>query len=79
MFTDEAATDSAPARIVFPSLRSSGPASEQAGYTEGHAAGYAAGVRAAAKEQRRWRDRMTAEQAATLASGQQDLDRAVRA
>ena len=69
----------APARIVFPSLRSSGPASEQAGYTEGHAAGYAAGVRAAAKEQRRWRDRMAAEQAASLAAGQQDLDRAVRA
>ena len=60
-------------------MRASGPASEQAGYTEGHAAGYAAGVRAAAKEQRRWRDRMTAEHAATLASGQQDLDRAVRA
>ena len=79
MSTDGAAADSAPARIVFPSLRASGPASEQAGYTEGHAAGYAAGVRAAAKEQRRWRDRMTAEQAASLAAGQQDLDRAVRA
>lgn len=72
-------TDSAPARIVFPSLRASGPAAEQAGYTEGHAAGYAAGVRAAAKEQRRWRDRMAAEQASSLAAGQQDLDRAVRA
>ncbi|MCU1510715.1 MAG: hypothetical protein JWO34_555, partial [Arthrobacter sp.] len=58
MFIDGAAAGTAPARIVFPSLRSSGPASEQAGYTEGHAAGYAAGVRAAAKEQRRWRDRM---------------------
>ncbi|HEX9225812.1 MAG TPA: hypothetical protein VF885_04025, partial [Arthrobacter sp.] len=79
MFTDGTATDGAPARIVFPSLRASGPASEQAGYTEGHAAGYAAGVRAAAKEQRRWRDRMSAEQAASLAAGQQDLDRAVRA
>ncbi len=79
MFTDGSAAGSAPARIVFPSLRSSSPASEQAGYTEGHAAGYAAGVRAAAKEQRRWRDRMAAEQAAALASGQQDLDRAVRA
>jgi flagellar assembly protein FliH len=79
MFTDGAAAGTAPARIVFPSLRSSGPATEQAGYTEGHAAGYAAGVRAAAKEQRRWRDRMAAEQAASLAAGQQDLDRAVRA
>ena len=79
MFTDGSAAGSAPARIVFPSLRSSSPASEQAGYTEGHAAGYAAGVRAAAKEQRRWRDRMAAEQAASLAAGQQDLDRAVRA
>jgi len=79
MFTDGAAAAAAPARIVFPSLRASGPASEQAGYTEGHAAGYAAGVRAAAKEQRRWRDRMAAEQAASLAAGQQDLDRAVRA
>jgi flagellar assembly protein FliH len=79
MSTDASAAGSAPARIVFPSLRSSSPASEQAGYTEGHAAGYAAGVRAAAKEQRRWRDRMAAEQAASLASGQQDLDRAVRA
>lgn len=79
MSTDGTATHSAPARIIFPSLRASGPANEQAGYTEGHAAGYAAGVRAAAKEQRRWRDRMAAEQAATLASGQQDLDRAVRA
>ncbi len=72
-------TESIPARIVYPSLRTSGPANEQAGFTEGHAAGYAAGVRAAAKEQRRWRDRMTAEQAAALAAGQQDLDRAVRA
>jgi flagellar assembly protein FliH len=79
MFTDGNAAGGAPARIVFPSLRASGPANEQAGYTEGHAAGYAAGVRAAAKEQRRWRDRMTAEQAASLAAGQQDLDRAVRA
>lgn len=78
MSTDSGAAP-APARIVFPSLRSSGPAAEQAGYTEGHAAGYAAGVRAAAKEQRRWRDRMAAEQAASLAAGQQDLDRAVRA
>ncbi len=72
-------TDSVPARIVYPSLRPAGAASEQAGYTEGHAAGYAAGVRAAAKEQRRWRDRMAAEQAAALATGQQDLERAVRA
>ncbi|XTR51556.1 hypothetical protein ACOM2C_15780 [Pseudarthrobacter sp. So.54] len=79
MSTDAATTGNGPARIIFPSLRGSGPASEQAGYTEGHAAGYAAGVRAAAKEQRRWRDRMAAEQAASLASGQQDLDRAVRA
>ncbi|MEC5182113.1 FliH/SctL family protein [Arthrobacter sp. CG_A4] len=79
MFTDGSDAGSAPARIIFPSLRSSGPASDQAGYTEGHAAGYAAGVRAAAKEQRRWRDRMAAEQAASLAAGQQDLDRAVRA
>lgn len=79
MFTDASAAGTASARIVFPSLRSTGPATEQAGYTEGHAAGYAAGVRAAAKEQRRWRDRMAAEQAASLASGQQDLDRAVRA
>ncbi|SFU12732.1 FliH/SctL family protein [Arthrobacter sp. ov118] len=78
MSTNSAAR-SAPARIVFPSLRANGPATEQAGYTEGHAAGYAAGVRAAAKEQRRWRDRMAAEQAASLAAGQQDLDRAVRA
>lgn len=72
-------TDTSPARIVYPSLRTTGPANEQAGFTEGHAAGYAAGVRAAAKEQRRWRDRMAAEQAAALAAGQQDLDRAVRA
>ncbi|MDN4642528.1 FliH/SctL family protein [Arthrobacter sp. PsM3] len=79
MSTDRTATGSVPARIIFPSLRASGPATEQAGYTEGHAAGYAAGVRAAAKEQRRWRDRMAAEQAAAMASGQQDLDRAVRA
>ena len=78
MSTDSGAAP-APARIVFPSLRANGPAAEQAGYTEGHAAGYAAGVRAAAKEQRRWRDRMAAEQAASLAAGQQDLDRAVRA
>lgn len=78
MSTDSGAA-AAPARIVFPSLRGNGPAVEQAGYTEGHAAGYAAGVRAAAKEQRRWRDRMAAEQAASLAAGQQDLDRAVRA
>ena len=77
--TTAGAAGEAPARIVFPSLRSTGPANEQAGYTEGHAAGYAAGVRAAAKEQRRWRDRMAAEQAASLAAGQQDLDRAVRA
>jgi flagellar assembly protein FliH len=79
MSTDNGAGPNAPARVVFPSLRASGPAAEQAGYTEGHAAGYAAGVRAAAKEQRRWRDRMAAEQAASLAAGQQDLDRAVRA
>ena len=79
MFTDGSDAASAPARIIFPSLRSSGPASDQAGYTEGHAAGYAAGVRAAAKEQRRWRDRMAAEQASSLAAAQQDLDRAVRA
>ncbi|MEO5780730.1 FliH/SctL family protein [Arthrobacter oryzae] len=72
-------TESIPARVVYPSLRTAGPAADQSGYTEGHAAGYAAGVRAAAKEQRRWRDRMAAEQAAALASGQQDLDRAVRA
>ncbi|KRE76328.1 FliH/SctL family protein [Arthrobacter sp. Soil763] len=78
-FSGAAVADGVPARIVFPSLRSTGPANEQAGYTEGHAAGYAAGVRAAAKEQRRWRDRMAAEQAASLAAGQQDLDRAVRA
>ncbi|PVZ56372.1 FliH/SctL family protein [Arthrobacter sp. H-02-3] len=78
MSTDSGAAP-APARVVFPSLRANGPAAEQAGYTEGHAAGYAAGVRAAAKEQRRWRDRMAAEQAASLAAGQQDLDRAVRA
>ena len=78
MSTDSGAA-AAPARVVFPSLRANGPAAEQAGYTEGHAAGYAAGVRAAAKEQRRWRDRMAAEQAASLAAGQQDLDRAVRA
>jgi flagellar assembly protein FliH len=79
MSTDNGAAVGTPARIVFPSLRANGPATEQAGYTEGHAAGYAAGVRAAAKEQRRWRDRMAAEQAASLAAGQQDLDRAVRA
>jgi flagellar assembly protein FliH len=79
MSTDSASAPGGPARIVFPSLRANGPAAEQAGYTEGHAAGYAAGVRAAAKEQRRWRDRMAAEQAASLAAGQQDLDRAVRA
>lgn len=79
MWTDQAPAGSTPARIIFPSLRSSGPAHEQAGYTEGRAAGYAAGLRAAAQEQRRWRDRMAAEQADALAAGQQDLERAAQA